>query len=238
MGGTMRRAIVASLVLAVLAVPLPAAAGKPGSTAPACTTPATDLCTAYVAGRNRWAGGPIVYYVNPAGAPPGFVEAVQAAFDAWEWEHKSAQVEAAYPGDRSALDFTYGGTTARVPFKRDGVNVVGMTAASSCDHCAAASNTTSRGAIVESDIGFDPGPTGDAADVWSTDVSCPLTNCGAYDLHGALTHEIGHLIGLFHVTGEAGGELTMTPLSRRDDAFQRTLAAGDALGARALYPQR
>lgn len=232
------RKLVAGMTIAavLLLVPLPASAGKPTRSTSSCTLPATDLCTDYVAGRNRWKSAPIVYYVNDAGAPAGFSLAVQAAFDAWELELKSEAVEAAHPGDRSAIDFQYGGPTQRAPFKRDGFNVVGLTTPSDCDHCAGTSNTTSRGAIIESDIGFDPGP-GDAGDVWTTDLSCPATDCGGFDVQGAATHEIGHALGLFHVAEDVHMELTMTPHPRRDDTFMRTLGAGDVLGVRALYPK-
>lgn len=232
-----RTTLVGVTLLALLVAPLPASAGKPRPSGSACTLPATDLCTDYAAGRNKWAPEPIVYYVNPSGAPPGFVEAVQAAFDAWELEQKSPAVENAHPGDRSTIDFSFGGTTTRVAPKRDGFNVVGLGSPSSCDHCAGTSNTTSRGQIVESDISFDPGPTGDAADVWSTDLSCPSTDCNRFDVHGAATHEIGHLLGLFHVPDDVHAELTMSPRPRRDDTFMRTLGAGDVLGVRKLYPE-
>lgn len=224
-----RTAIAVLGTMAILAAATPASAGKPAGSS--CTVPASDLCPDFVAGRARW-GGTVVYYVNPAGAPAGFVDAVTAAFDAWETEQKSAAVEAAYPGDRSRVDFSFGGLTTRAPFKRDGFNVVGMTGATACDHCAGTSNSTSGGSIVESDIGFDPGP----GTVWSTDLSCPAANCGTYDVQGVATHEIGHLLGLFHVDQLSQAELTMSPRPRRDDAFMRTLGAGDVLGVRKLYP--
>src|SRR5688572_21863683 len=115
-GSAMRRSVQSLVVVAVLLLTTsPAAAGRPPTST--CTLPASDLCPDFVAGKARWTAT-VVYYVNPTGAPAGFVDAVTAAFDAWETEVKSAAVAATYPTDGSSIDFTFGGLTTRTPFKR------------------------------------------------------------------------------------------------------------------------
>jgi len=57
---------------------------------------------------------------------------------------------------------------------------------------------------------------------------------GAYDYRNIATHESGHSIGLDHSTGSPW--LTMYPQATQSSTFWRTLALGDVLGIRNIYP--
>ena len=197
--------------------------------------PATDTCTDFVSRGRHWTG-PIPYYINVTGAPAGFEQDVQDAFAAWENEVKSPAVEALYPGDHSSVDFTYmGQTTANGA--RDAKNVVYLSPTSG----TAAVSLSTRGSSI---TGFDMVMNSSWA--WSTDVTCPAHNCGTVDVQNAVTHEVGHVIDLYHVTAEADSLLTMYPYpadpSKRastdwsNETVKRDLGAGEVLAVRKAYP--
>jgi hypothetical protein len=224
-----RPSSLAALVTAaavVVVLPLPASAGKPARST--CPLPPTDLCTDYVFGNRRWASMPIAYHINPVGAPPGAEQDIQDAFLTWQSEIGSAQVETAYPGDQSNVSFLFLGPTT-ASRTRDGINTVFF---EPCDHCGGGSVTRyTRGQqIVEFDMFIN------AAKPWSTDLTCPAHNCGTVDLQNVVTHEVGHVLDLYHVAEEAHAELTMYPRAVPDEIKKRDLGAGEVLGVRAAYP--
>lgn len=231
--GSLKRLVVAATVSLLLlsSFSTGAFAGKPGPQpgTSACPLPATDLCTSYVFRGYRWASMPIRYYINLAGAPAGAEQDIQDAFLAWEQEIKSPSVEAAYPGDRSNVRFQYMGLTTSTGI-RDGKNVVFFAACDGCDAGFLKNRIVQRKSIVEFDIQFN------SARPWTTDVTCPTHDCGALDLQNVTTHEIGHVLDLYHVTAGGGARLTMYPGAAPDETLKRDLAAGDILGLRAAYP--
>jgi len=85
----------------------------------------------------------------------------------------------------------------------------------------------SGGAIVEADIALNPN------ELFSSDGTA-----GTYDLESTFAHEVGHLLGLEH---SAVIGATMQPRQAQNGLYglpaftQRSLAADDAAGARALY---
>ena len=230
--GRALRALIALLISTAASAALPASAGKPPPPggASSCSLPPTDLCTDFVLRTARWPAGPIPYYINAKGGPAGSEQAIQQAFLAWQNEVKSPAVEQAYPGDQSDLTFVYMGTTTAAS-TRDGLNVVHFTACSRCD-AGSVQRYDRKGTILEADIWLK------ANRPWFTDVNCPLHNCGALDVQTVVTHEIGHVIDLYHVDPEAGAALTMSPGASPDNIDKRDLGAGDILGLRKAYPQQ
>ena len=180
--------------------PVASNAARPIPPSSGCVLPASDLCRDHSFRGRRWSG-PITYYVNVANAPVGAEQDVHDAFAAWEDELKSAAVEAAYPGDRSSVDFIFGGLTTRGG-ARDGVNVVYFTPTNGS---ASVTLTTKGSRISEFDMVFN------STWSWSTDVTCPTHDCGTVDLQNGATHEVGHVLDLYHVTAEADAALTMYP---------------------------
>jgi predicted Zn-dependent protease len=229
-----RTALVVLTAVGTLLGASPADAGRKPPPPP-CQLPATDLCRSFLKLGVAWPTRTITYYVNEAGAPQGFAGAVQAAFDEWEHEIKSAEVEAALPGDRSIIDFVYGGVTTRSSEAQgDGFNVVGYKAGV-CEHCAYVNLKSRQRTISEADITFSTS-LGPSEDVFMTDVTCPALDCNKYDIQSIAAHEVGHFIGLAHVSGESEAALVMYPSTKRGEIQDRTLGAGDVLGLRALYP--
>ena len=221
-------------VLAAIANPAVAAAGK-GPNATTCSLPPTDLCTDFVVRAERWKQLPLSYYVVTNGAipPAGFAQDVQDAFDAWEHEVKSPAVEAAYPGDRSGIDFAYAGELMGVPAAKDGVNTVTFAPPHNGSAGSVAIYARSR-TLVEFDMQLNAGVT------WMTDLTCPTHDCGHHDVQNVVTHEVGHVVGLYHVGQEVHRLLTMHGNSA-DGSFineiaKRDLGAGDVLGLRKAYP--
>ena len=223
-------AVVPLLLLTATAAPVasaaPPASSGGGST---CTLPATDLCTDFLFRGYRWAPKPIPYWINPAGAPDGAISDVQDAFLTWENEVKSAQVEAAYPGDRSTVSFLYMGTTGSTGAK-DGKNVVYFTGCSQCGPAWVKNKVLNKKTITEFDIEFNSSVR------WTTDITCPSHDCGALDVQNVATHEIGHVLDLYHVDTAAASQLTMHSGASPDELLKRDLGAGDIRGLRAAYP--
>ncbi len=56
-----------------------------------------------------------------------------------------------------------------------------------------------------------------------------------HDLQAVMTHEWGHTFGLAHVSEEAHGRLTMSPLISKCQKSERTLGKGDVLGLSNKY---
>jgi hypothetical protein len=224
------RALVVTLFLAgLLLVPAQVRAGKPGSGS-ACRLPASDLCTDYVTRGRLWASMPIPYYVNLTGAPVGALDDIQDSFNAWQNEVKSATLEAdpRYAGDHSAVSFVFRGLTNLSGQHQDGMNTVYF--ADGAGGTASAGVWGSGKQVTGFDISVN------TTRAWTTDLSCPTHTCGELDLQNVLTHEIGHVLDLYHVTDDADAELTMYPGAAPDEIKKRDLGAGEILAVRALYP--
>ena len=228
--------LVLSSLLVVSGLLPAASAAPPGGSTSTCSLPASDTCKDFVSKGRRWSNLPIPYYVNPLRAPLGAEQDVQDAFSAWENEAKSPTVEAMYPGDASRLDFVYMGTTTAVG-GRDGKNVVYFAPSSGT---AAVTLSAKGGQLAEFDLVLNANWS------WSTDVTCPSHACGTVDLQNVVTHEVGHVIDLYHVTGSANSLQTMYPYpadpAKRaandwsDETVKRDLSAGEILALRKAYP--
>lgn len=71
---------------------------------------------------------------------------------------------------------------------------------------------------------------------WSTALNGPVDLCsgtaGAFDVQAVLTHELGHPVGLEHVTNDAQ---TMYAYVATGETRKRTLASGDTAGVNSKY---
>jgi len=136
--------------------------------------------------------------------------------------------------DRSNIVTGYLGLTTRTAHSgADGFNVVDRGEVANITRCG---NSTvvlacswvqpgqQTGPYTENDIRFDDDYT--------------YTNQGivggAYDYWAIATHESGHSLGLDH--SSASPWLTMYPQAMQSSTFWRTLALGDVLGMRNVYP--
>lgn len=136
------------------------------------------------------------------------------------WESANPRVKFEYQGDRTQPGFT-----------GDGVSVfaygAGVTTATDGD-----------GYLIEADITRNPQAGSDA---WTPcqqrDGSCTRTTENAFDLQDVLTHELGHVLGLGDLADSSDTRwLTMQHEPHPGDRFRCTLALGDVLGLRHLYP--
>lgn len=171
---------------------------------------------------------PIVFYVNPAGAP-SFVQVqadIQAAMDAWSNAGASIKVN-------------YGGTTSGCGvLEADGANTISF---NNCDNYFSPSQSCSGLLAVSGIIRYSPsqttliGGTRYAKAIESNMSFNPYGLCNfsnRCEIQEVLTHEMGHALGLGH-TGD--GNATMYPYAHFDNRCG-SLMADDIQGIRAVYP--
>lgn len=164
----------------------------------------------------QWEIMPVYWRYDDVGRPAGLTQAgahdaVQRAFD--EWNH--------VPG----ASVRYIEADATTP--EDDLNVVYWADGWPWDsEILALTSTwaTEDGEIVAFDISLN----GDDHS-WATD-----GRKDAMDLRNALTHEVGHALGLAH--DEAHGDATMAPTASDGETRKRDLHRSDEDGARYLYP--
>ena len=208
-----------------------------------CPEPKTCRRYGFIAGESRrWkADGDgrvtIRYAINPSGSttltPEKIEGAMKAAAETWE---------RAAP----ALRFVYLGRTTQPAVNRDGVSVIDFNGATA-EHTWTALD--SSGHVAEFDISFSPGGW-----VWApcrqADNSCTPYRETTYrgagastystDVQSVATHAFGHALWLVDmVDNDLDRELTMYPGDGEDLQGSRhwsTLALGDVLGIRSLYP--
>lgn len=162
----------------------------------------------------RWDTMPIpwVYVADDAPALDDVDGAIEGAFDTWtEVAGVDVEFEAQDAGDALART------------KHDGVNVVWFDDQWPEDEAALALTTTfssGDGTMLGFDVRIDPWTD------WST-----TGDPDAYDLQAALTHEIGHALGLEHSELQ---DATMYGLHGRGD-WRRVLHTDDEHAVRHLY---
>jgi hypothetical protein len=171
---------------------------------------------------------PVVFYVNPAGAP-SFLQLqadMQAAMDAWS-------------NAGSALRVTYGGSTTGCGVQQaDGTNTISF---SNCDSYFAASQGCSGLLAVSGIVRYIPSQTktiggiiyGKAVEAnmsFNPFALCNFTNrCQVQEV---ATHEMGHAIGLGHSTD---ANATMYPYAHFDNRCS-SLGPDDIAGVTSIYP--
>jgi Matrixin/Putative Ig domain len=181
---------------------------------------------------SRWfeadSNQPIVFYVNPAGAP-SFLQLqadMQAAMDAWSTAGGSLRV-------------TYGGTTGGCGVQQaDGVNTISF---NNCDSCFAASEGCSGLLAVSGIVRYFPNQTkniggtlyGKAVEAnmsFNPYALCNFTNrCQVQEV---ATHEMGHAIGLGHSSDSSS---TMYAYAHFDNRCA-SLTPDDVQGVTSIYP--
>lgn len=211
--------------------PVPSTTVPPGLPPEKCPEPKTCRAYAFTGGNNppRFPTGSdgratVEYWINPTGLSTERISVEQA-------EGAIATAFATWQNAAPILRFVYKGRTNRPAAPSDGFNVVSFQGA----------NNTSVGGTdghPEFDIQLAP-----AAWRWAPceqrDNSC--TPVGFQDLQSIVTHEAGHALWMGHPTGPAEQVrlMTMWPGDGEqigNDRFWSTLALGDVLGIRSLYP--
>jgi hypothetical protein len=181
---------------------------------------------------SRWfepdSNQPVVFYVNPAGAPSfaQFPADVQRAMDAWSTAGGSIRV-------------TYGGTTTGCGvLVTDGINTISF---NNCDNYFPASQSCAGLLAVSGIVSYIPTQTktvggttyGKAVEAnmsFNPYALCNFTNnC---QLQEVATHEMGHALGLGHTTDP---NATMFPYVHFDNRCAG-LMPDDVLGITAIYP--
>lgn len=180
----------------------------------------------YVLGnaQERWQGGRIDWYYNPANQPAGLSTADVVGL---------IQIAAAKWAGMCNLQFNYLGLHSAAPNMGsdpnaiDRVNVIGW-AALSGDKAGFDGYTKwwySSGNMIDADIALNTAKT------W--------TQNNKSDLEALITHEIGHALGLNHSNVQfavmAGTSQKYPAIKYNSYSFQRTLRGDDAQGCAALY---
>jgi hypothetical protein len=109
---------------------------------------------------------------------------------------------------------------------RDGVNVIGWARLVPRNTLAAAWTYTdaATGRVLEADIFFNTSQS------WGVLSGC--NSVSSFDVENVGTHEVGHILGLEHVS-DAAKMATMYPSAPAGEVKKRTLTAGDVAGATA-----
>jgi hypothetical protein len=158
--------------------------------------------------------GGLAFQFKPGGVPGGvagsFETAMQGAFGTWNSESPNYFSKAGNAGSASPIE--------------DGVNTIGWIRLVPKNVLAAAWTWVddSTGRIKESDIFFN---TGQPFAVYS---DC-ATTASTYEVGNIATHELGHAVGLDHVS-DAGKQATMYPSAPKGEVIKRSLTTGDRTG--------
>ena len=206
-------------------LPTPSATPPVISTAEACGDDAYSLTG------DRWAETYVWYF--SIGSVPGYLEpadvlvVLKSALD----HITGARNDCGLP-DHVGAEALYGGTTDELPCATSNEhNVIGFAnvprrlgsdvIAYTCSY------SDTSGEVFAADVMLD------------TDVIWALSSkkCRGHQelLEATMTHEIGHIFGLGHVSERRHGELTMSTRISGCDDESATLGLGDILGLEALY---
>jgi hypothetical protein len=220
---------------AMPAAPVQPAIGSFGTrAAQASTAAAGDSCTNgqfnRFPGTERWTQRSYQYRINSAsfGNNDSTALALVAGHRVWDQTYNDCGI-----GDQNNISSVYAGvTTARASAAADGVSVVdkGEVFDLGCGRfpddpvvLACTLVFSAGGSYLETDQRYD-----DDSSFTNTAAS------GAYDYWAVATHESGHSLGLDHAASSS--YLTMYPEMAPGDVQQRTLARGDVIGMRTIYP--
>jgi len=187
------------------------------------TTNGTDQCDSFVYDGIHWADPslPVHYSASLRNIPDdGFVNAIVPSAQTWEDD------------GGSYMDFTYDGTTGRLPSslrnRIDGNNDVGWS-----------SLARYRGAIAVAVVWYYPGTLeiAEADIIMNTDLLWSSTGApDAYDVQNIATHEFGHFLMLGDLYDDSDSALTMYGYGAEGETKKSTLGYGDEQGIQAIYP--
>jgi hypothetical protein len=168
----------------------------------------------------HWGSTPVTFYVNPVNrdvSSAAATAALQAGMDVWN-------TQAGTP-----FRYQYGGTVTDTATAYDNRNVILFRNASNGSTIASTySWWSSNNELLDSDIVF-----WDYTFTFFTGASgCGGVSNAAY-MEDIAAHELGHALGLNHSTST---DATMYPSYAYCSMSNRTLAADDIAGAKALYP--
>lgn len=228
--------------------PQPGAVGGPAATEklPPNSCPNPKTCryyfNDYAMKGNHWPfddrGRAVIPYwlqndINVSGvSDETFAAAVRASMATW--------VEAA-----PSLFFVFEGWTAAPPVPNDGVNTIGF--AQGCGGGCAwpVGSGPPRYEMIEADIMLGPGHVWSWTPCGGADGSCTPANklsdngvAMTNDLQAFLTHELGHWLTLADISSDDYVNQTMSTSTGENWTNRQkvTLALGDVLGVRELYP--
>lgn len=186
----------------------------------------TDESTRYKYTGIHWATPYVEYAVNPADAPEGAGNAIEAALDTWE----------AAPGD---IMFVRQDDTALSGSILDGNNVVSWENISGMYPGAIAVTVVwyYRGSKEMVDVDT----VMNSVDPWSVNTGfmgnsdTELGDPSAYDVQNIMTHEAGHWLMLEDLYQWKTQKLTMYGYGALGELQKRTLGVGDELGINRIY---
>ena len=141
------------------------------------------------------------------------VDAILESFNAWESAGNVPLSSFSYPSDAASMPAA------------DGRDTIGWVRIVPRSTLAATWVWTQDGIVVDVDIFYN------RFHEWGT------LNCGddIFDIQNVGTHEVGHVIGLGHVSDDCK-TATMYPSAPKGEVKKRTLTIGDTDGVNALYP--
>jgi hypothetical protein len=167
---------------------------------------------------------PMQFLIDNSFAPSAVAGTAESAlgrsFSTWD-----AEIPGAYFGMTPA-------ESAPNSPRQDGMNVVGWARLVPKSTLAAAWTYTDdqTGRVIEADVFFN------TAHPWGVASSCtsPSYDPLVFDLENVGTHEIGHVLGLEHVSDSAK-QATMYPSAPRGELRKQTLTSGDKAGLAAAF---
>ncbi len=183
---------------------------KPGSSYDKCTDGDQSTTVPRFASANP---NGLVFNVNRDSIPidkDAATTAIQQSFQAWDAAGDTGQY------------FTVNATGGAARPAADGNNTVGWAYIVPRNVLAATWTwTDASGAIVEADIFYN------LHQPWGVFTTCNAQD--RYEVGNVGTHEVGHAVGLDHLSDTAG-HATMYPSAPRGEVKKRTLTAGDKSG--------